>query len=115
VVRGIVNFIQSSNDVSFQLWVHGDSRLSRSFRLGFSEVFFSKQELPVQVAEFNNIGVSKHDPPSLFVLNLFSTADAKHGIILEEFTADSPCSNHEEVGACQFVYDWLSDYESKSI
>jgi hypothetical protein len=67
-------------------------------------VFFSKEELPVQVWFFNVVRIGYND-----LSTFFGCGQVYHGVILEEFASDSTWTDEENSalfdGFCQFISD----------
>jgi len=87
----LMDLVESCGYVPFQVLVHLDCRGCRCWRFWLSQMLFSEQELPIEVANLNNIGISEDDMP------IFSSTDTKHRIVFEKLTSDSPSSNHKQL------------------
>ena len=60
-------------------------------------MFFSEEELPIEVGVFDVIGICERD------LAIFSSAEADHGEVFQELASDGSCSDHEEFGILKHI------------
>ena len=105
VIRVLVQLVEASRDVTLQVWVHLRSCSSRSHRLWLSKVLLSEQELPVEVAQLDDVWIGKGYLP------LWTSSKTNHGEVFQKFASDSSSSYHEYL--C--IPDLFDEFGSKAL
>jgi len=117
VTSAFVDLIQSGYDVVLKFLVHVYGSGCGGGRLGLSEVLFPEQELAVEVAYLDHVGVRQHHAAARHFLRLVGLphANAQHCVVLKQLAPNGSCTYHEQTGVRQFVNHIASEYDAQSI
>ena len=87
VLSAGMDLVKAREDMALEGWIHLHSRSSCRLALGFAQVLLSEEELSVQVAHFDHVGVRQHD-------GAFGS-HAQHREVLQQLASDCACPYHE--------------------